>query len=110
LGVSLPIVWPGIGGILLAAVLVGGTFMVVTMTGMREAREVAGPHARPLMAAMTSAFAVGQIAGPLAVSILASGRSGYSQALLLASILLAASAFFLGRGAVVHSSPPHAAP
>jgi len=109
-GVSLPVVWPGIAGLLLAAVFVGGTFMVVTMTGMREAREVAGPDAPSLMAAMTAAFALGQVAGPLTVSILAAGRGGYSQALLLASALLAASAFLLWRGAVVHSSPPHAAP
>ena len=109
LGVSLPVVWPGIAGLLLAAVFVGGTFMVVTMTGMREAREVAGPHAPSLMAAMTSAFAAGQIAGPIAVSTLAAGGGGYSRALLLASTLLAASAFLLSRGAAVRS-PPRAAP
>jgi predicted MFS family arabinose efflux permease len=108
-GVSLPVVWPGIAGLLLAALLVGGTFMVITMTGMREAREVAGPHAPPLMAAMTSAFAVGQIAGPLAVSMLSASWGGYSRALLLASILLAASAFILSRGFAARApdtSPP----
>jgi len=109
-GVSLPVVSPGIAGLLLAAVFVGGTFMVVTMTGMREAREVAGAHAPSLMAAMTSAFAVGQIAGPIAVSILAAGRGGYSQALLLASVLLAASALLLSRSAAVRSPPRQAAP
>ena len=46
-----------------SALLVGGTFMVVTMVGMQEARRVAGAGARRLMAAMTSAFAAGQIAG-----------------------------------------------
>ena len=110
LGVSLPVVWPVIGGLLLAAVLVGGTFMVVTMMGMREAREVAGLLAPSLMAAMTSAFAAGQIAGPIAVSTLAAGGAGYSHALLLASALLAASAFLLSRGAAVRSPPPRAAP
>jgi len=102
-GVSFPVVWPGIVGLLLAAAFVGGTFMVITMTGMREARELAGPHASSLMAAMTSAFAVGQIAGPLTVSILAAGRGGYAPALLLASALLAVAAFFLSRTSAAHA-------
>ena len=37
--------------------------MVNTMAGLQEARAVAGSHATGLMAAMTSAFAVGQIGG-----------------------------------------------
>ncbi len=41
-GVALPVVWPGIAGIMLAALFVGGTFMVTTMVAIREAREVAG--------------------------------------------------------------------
>lgn len=36
-GVVLPVVWPGLDAILIAALLVGGTFMVITMTGLREA-------------------------------------------------------------------------
>jgi predicted MFS family arabinose efflux permease len=96
-GVSLPALWPGIAGILIAALFVGGTFMVVTMTGMQEAREIAGPNAPTLMAAMTSAFAVGQIAGPLTVSILTGSSEGFSHALLVASGVLAASALALLR-------------
>src|SRR6195256_1777700 len=41
LGVALPIVWSGITPIMLAALCVGGTFMVITMVGMQEARSVA---------------------------------------------------------------------
>src|SRR5258706_3304572 len=44
LGVVLPIAIPGLFGILLAAVLVGGTFMVITMAGVQEARRVAAEH------------------------------------------------------------------
>src|SRR5439155_863091 len=39
-GVALPIVWSGIAPIMLAALFVGGTFMVITMVGMQEARSV----------------------------------------------------------------------
>jgi len=95
LGVGLPVFWPGVVGIMLAALLVGGTFMVITMAGMQEARLVAGEHARALMAAMTSAFALGQIAGPLSVSFVVGADGGFSEALLAAASLLAASAYAL---------------
>jgi len=65
LGVALPVIRPGIAATMLAALGVGGTFMVTTMVGMQEAREVGGARATALMAAMTSAFALGQIAGDM---------------------------------------------
>jgi len=98
LGVALPVFCPGIAGIVLAALLVGGTFMVITMAGMQEARLVAGEHAPALMAAMTSAFALGQIAGPLSVSFVVGADGGFPEALLAAASLLAASACALAYG------------
>jgi predicted MFS family arabinose efflux permease len=94
-GVLVPLVATGLAGIVASALLVGGTFMVVTMTGMQEARRVAGSRARELIAAMTSSFAVGQIAGPLLVSHLAIRGEGYSSALLAAGAALLASAIAL---------------
>src|SRR5258706_652781 len=91
LGVASPVLLPGPGGIALAAVLVGSTFMVITMAGMQEARRIAADGAPVLMGAMTAAFAAGQIAGPLAVSS-AVERQGFAAALLIASGLLVASA------------------
>jgi MFS family permease len=93
-GVAGPFMFPGVVGIVLAAVLVGGTFMVITMAGMQEARQVAGRHAPVLMAAMTSAFATGQIAGPVSVSYIAD-QGGFSTALLFACGLLVLSAIAL---------------
>ena len=98
LGVVVPMIVPGLAGIMAAAVCVGGTFMVVTMAGMEEARRVAGPQARALMAAMTSAFAFGQIAGPLSVGLLAGPKGGYAQALIVAAAALAVSALSLMQG------------
>jgi len=94
LGIVVPLVVPGLWGIMTAALLVGGTFMVVTMAGMEEARRVAGPHARALMAAMTSAFALGQILGPVIVSLIPS-TGGFAPALILAASVLVLSAFLL---------------
>jgi MFS family permease len=91
-GVVAPVVWPSIGAIMLAALLVGGTLVVITMVGIQEAREIGGQHASELIAAMTAAFAAGQIAGPVCVSLLADKHNGFSIALLLASGLLTLSA------------------
>jgi MFS family permease len=95
LGVATPLVLGGIIGIVASALLVGGTFMAVTMVGMQEARREAGAGARRLMAAMTAAFAAGQIAGPLVVSALAALGSGYAASLLTAAALLVLSALAL---------------
>jgi len=99
LGVVIPLIVPGLSGIMMAALLVGGTFMVITMAGMQEARRVAGPYARALMAAMTSAFALGQILGPVIVSLLVQSTGGFAPALILAAAMLALSAISLMRGA-----------
>ena len=96
LGVASPLVLPPLAGIAAAALFVGGTFMVTTMAGIQEAREVAGAHASVLVAALTSAFATGQIVGPLLVSFLAGRPDGFAVALLIAFVLLIASVVALG--------------
>ena len=96
-GVAAPIVIPGLLGILAAAILVGGTFMVITMAAMQEAGRLAGIHAPVLIGAMTSAFAAGQIIGPLSVSYVVDRQGSFSIALLLACGLLVASAIALTR-------------
>ncbi len=95
LGVTIPLAVPGLAGIIASALLVGGTFMVVTMAGMQEARRVAGPAARRLIAAMTSSFAAGQVVGPAVVSLLAAGGRGFTPGLVIAGAALVASAFAL---------------
>ena len=95
LGVALPVVWSSIVAVMLAGLLVGGTFMVITMVGMQEARSVAGARATGLMAALTSAFAVGQIAGPIVVSGVIAAGGGFSTALIVAGAVLLLSAYEL---------------
>jgi predicted MFS family arabinose efflux permease len=97
-GVVVPLLLPGLTGILIAALCVGGTFVVITQVGLQEARAVAGAGARTLIAAMTSAFALGQIVGPLAAAYWVRATGGFSGALILASALLALSALALMRG------------
>lgn len=96
-GVALPVFQPGIGGIMVSALLVGGTFMVITMAAVQEARLTAGRHATGLVAAMTSAFALGQIAGPLLAGWTAGAGGDFTHALLVAAALLATGACVLLR-------------
>lgn len=94
-GVASPVVVPGIVGILIAAVCVGASFMVATMLAMQEARSECGDAARPLMGAMTTAFALGQIAGPLVVS--GATDAAFAHVLLIASVPLLLAAYLLWR-------------
>ena len=71
--------------------------MVATMTGMQEARILAPDHASRLMAAMTAAFGMGQIIGPLLVSLVADLQNGMNVLLVGASALLLGSAAALFR-------------
>jgi len=62
---AIPAAWRTI----FCALLVGGSFVVVTMSAVQVARALAKPEtAASFIAAMTAAFAVGQIVGPLVVA------------------------------------------
>jgi len=99
-GVALPIVMPDAVGLMISALCVGGTFTVITMAAMQDARRIAGPRARQLMAAMTAAFAAGQVVGPLLISLLANVEHGVSIALGIAAlpVLVTAGVLHLDRG------------
>jgi predicted MFS family arabinose efflux permease len=96
-GVLLPQWGGGLGIMLVAAVCVGGTFMVITMLGMQEARAVAGGASHTLMAHMTAAFALGQLLGPLLVGATAANGMSSAAVVWLAGGGLIASSLVLGR-------------
>jgi len=108
LGVALPIANRSGASIALAALLVGGSFMVATMAAMQLARTWAPHNATPLLGRMTAAFALGQIAGPLVVRGLAAVAGAMPAALqqvdaitltsASAALLLAVTAAWLWRG------------
>jgi hypothetical protein len=86
-GVLMPALWVNVPTLLLSAVCVGGTFMIITMAGIREALRLGGEPASLAVGVMTAAFGAGQIAGPMTVSLL--GRSDHAFA--LASLIAVAS-------------------
>ncbi|HEU0198589.1 MAG TPA: YbfB/YjiJ family MFS transporter [Nevskiaceae bacterium] len=95
IGVALPVAAPGLPAIILSALLVGSTFMLATMLGLREARRVAGSDATQLIAALTAAFAFLQVVGPLVVSGLDHVPHGFAATLLAAAVVLVVGAWVL---------------
>ena len=98
-GVVLPTIWLSLETIAIAAFLVGGTFMVITMLGLQEARSRSPDNPTTILGSMTAAFATGQLAGPLASGALGllsiDHVAAVSMALQLAAIGLAMSAVAL---------------
>lgn len=104
IGVALPALWPTLTAILIAALLVGGTYMVATMLGLRKARRAGGTEATPFIAVMTAAFAIGQIVDPLLVSSVAHLSHGFVAALIVAAVVLLASAYSLWHSAALDAA------
>ena len=110
LGAAAPVLSPDMAGIVVSALAVGGTFVVATMAGMQEARASGDADARWLMGLMTAAFAFGQIAGPLLVVRMVGPDGSLARPLIVAALLLVASAVALAatraRPLTAGSSPP----
>jgi hypothetical protein len=109
LGTALSWATQALWALVIAAVLVGGTFMVATMAGLQLAREQAPEQPAPLLARMTVAFALGQIAGPLLVRALAAispAVDTLAWANAAATVLLAGTAAWLWRGASAPAPRP----
>ena len=106
-GVALPAVHPTLFSMIMSALSVGGTFMAITMTAMQEARRISGPSASRLIAAMTGAFATGQLVGPLTVTATGSAAEAIRGPSLIAATLLFLSALALMPGtATLRASKP----
>jgi hypothetical protein len=58
------------------------------MAGIKEVLRIVGPQASRSVGMMTAAFAVGQIAGPLTVSLLAGSSSAFRMASIIAALAL----------------------
>lgn len=94
-GLVLPALSSSWWALLACAVAVGGTFMLVTMSGLQEARRVGGATPGHVMARLTAAFAAGQLLGPFTVALARTGHASPRWALAAAAVVLAAGAWAL---------------
>jgi MFS family permease len=90
-GVLAPALAVNVATLLLSALCVGGTFMIITMAGIKEALRLGGASAPLAVGVMTAAFATGQIVGPLTVSLLGQSGHAFAFASALAAIGLVAA-------------------
>jgi len=92
IGVLASVAWPSAPGAILAAILVGGTFMGLTALGLVRARMLASGDPRRVLALMTGAFGLGQIVGPSYAGFVADrlGSFAVPSATAVAALLLAA--------------------
>ena len=70
IGTLVPSLWTHSVAIVMSALLVGGTFMIITLAGVQEARARTPGDPRGAVGRMTAAFAIGQIAGPVMSALL----------------------------------------
>ena len=92
-GALLPGLWLSGMTVLVSALLVGGTFMVITLAGVQEIRARVSWNSTVWVSHLTSAFALGQITGPAASALLLLQSTYAAEALQLG--LLAAAAALL---------------
>ena len=91
LGVAASVLWVATPGILLAAALLGGTFMGLTALGLIQARQLAAGDPRRTLAIMTAAFGFGQIVGPAFAGVVYDATGSF-----VAPSLVAVAALLLG--------------
>ncbi|CAM2156018.1 Sugar transporter [Pararobbsia alpina] len=91
-GVVLPVIVASPVAYFASAALVGGTFMGTITIAMPSARRIAHGARFNLIAVMTAAFGVGQIAGPLVSTALFAHTHTFDASLSVAAAALAAAA------------------
>jgi len=96
IGLLLPVIHSHILTIITAGLCVGGTFMIITMTGMKEAHRIAPPQdVMRHIAVMTAAFATGQMIGPVFASSIYDLTQSFAVSLIITSAILVITAMTL---------------
>lgn len=96
-GTLLPALWQSLAGLMLSALMVGGTFMVVTMAGLQVAASQVTHYPKyNLSALMTASFAFGQLIGPL-TALVATGKNIWLALLPVSAIVLLIAVALLWR-------------
>ena len=98
MGVGASVLWISTPGVLLAAVLLGGTFVGITALGLVGARQLSRGDPRHTLALMTAAFGLGQTIGPTFAGVLSDATGSFLAPSLTAAGALVVSALLVGLG------------
>jgi predicted MFS family arabinose efflux permease len=98
-GVAASVLVPGAAGAVLAAVLLGGTFMGITSLGLVEARRLSGGDPKTVLGLMTACFGLGQMLGPTLAGYAADLTGSFFWPSLCAAALLVVAALLTLRPA-----------
>jgi MFS family permease len=102
-GVATSVEWVTIPGICLSALLLGGTFMGITVLGFMAGRMLSAGHPHQAFARMTASFSLGQMAGPVVAGFLSERLGDFRVASLIAAAALIAAAMLSARTSWVAS-------
>ncbi len=96
-GVAASVLWIAVPGVVLAAALLGGTFMGITALGLVGARRLTRGDSRRVLALMTAAFGLGQIVGPAFAGLLFDRTGSFvASSLMAAAALVTAAVLAMG--------------
>lgn len=95
IGVALPAVFPHPAGVVIGAILFGGTFMGIVTLTFAVAGEISPAARTRAIALLTTIYGVGQIVGPAVAGVLVARTGNYDLALLLAAGAIVAGAVLL---------------
>ena len=98
LGVLLPVLSPAPAAALAGGLLLGGTFMGITVLALQYGVLLSGRSSAHTVAVMTALYGVGQIIGPFVAGLTAEGR-GFAFA-----FILSAAGLFIGAGLMAAGS------
>jgi len=94
-----------VAGLVVASVLLGGTFGAITALGISAARAAAPHRVAFAVSAMTVAFALGQLLGPAVAGRMADVLGDFFWASVIAATLLAAAAVLVVNPTAVETKP-----
>jgi predicted MFS family arabinose efflux permease len=92
IGVAISVEWVTISGICLSALLLGGTFMGITVLGLMAGRMLSAGHPHRAFARMTASFSIGQMIGPTLAGFLSERFGDFRVASLIAATALIVAA------------------
>jgi len=95
IGIYVAVVVPGQTGILIAAVLLGATFMGITALALLEGQARFNGTVIVSTAVLTSAFGVGQMVGPYLAGLIIDRTGSFATAMIVSSGALVAAALLM---------------